>query len=222
MTDREQLIAARLNEAEYLFVSARSHFNRADQVLAVGATALAAAIGVAAAHEEFSSELLIGLPPLLLLLMTYVLQTYADVVVMETARARIEEVLAQDLEQSPLIYQRWANRRERQVRSLSPAGLAVVVTLGLIGLMIAGGIAAWNAGGGWTEVAYAAGTALLLATALGAAVDFATAERVTRQNVQNWPARNPPRLDYDGMTRVHRRVARIMKGPPDDPPATPG
>ncbi len=218
MTDREQLIAARLNEAEYLFVSARSHFNRADQVVAVGTTAVAAAIGVAAAHEEFSTELLIGLPPLLLLLVTYVLQTYADVVVMETARARIEEVLANELGQSPLIYQRWANRRQRRVKSFSPAGMTVVVSVGVVGLMIAGGIAAWNAGGQWAEVAYAAGTALLLATAIGAAVDFAMAERVTSRNVREWPAVDPPRPDSSRMTRIHRRVAAIMDGPPDEPP----
>jgi hypothetical protein len=48
MHGREQSTAAWREEAQTLFVSARSHFHRADQVLTLGATGIAAVIGIAA------------------------------------------------------------------------------------------------------------------------------------------------------------------------------
>ena len=213
MSDQEQLIAARFDEAQYLFVSARSHFNRADQVLAVGATGVAAAIGIAASHEQFAADVLVGVPPLLLLLMTYILQAYGDVVVMETARARIEQELAKTMGQSPLVYQRWANRRQRRTKTLGVPALWVVVVLGLAAMAIAGGFAAWDIDGLAGELAYVAVTLALLATTVLSGIDYVMAERVTWENLREWPAVDPPELDFAAMGTVERRIRGILFGP---------
>jgi hypothetical protein len=126
---------------------------------------------------------LVGLPALLLLLLSYVLQTYGDVVVMETARARIEEELAKELRQSPLTYQRWANRRQRRTLTLGAPAMAVVVTAGLVAFVIAGGVAAWEVDGLWSQLAYDVATLALLATTTCSAMDFARAERVRLENL---------------------------------------
>jgi hypothetical protein len=223
MSDQEQLNAARLDEAQYLFVSARSHFNRADQVLGIGATGVAAAIGIAASQEKFAADVLIGVPPLLLLLLTYVLQAYGDVIVMETARARIEQELAREMRQSPLIYQRWANRRQRRTRTLGVPALSLVVVLGLVALAVVGAFAAWDIDGLAGELAYVAVTLALLATTVLSGIDYAMAERVTRENLCEWPAVNPPKPNYAGMRKVERRIAELLAGPCEtadcEPPA---
>jgi hypothetical protein len=136
-----------------------------------------------------------------------------DVVVMETARARIEQELAIAMDQSPLIYQRWANRRQRRTRTLGVPALSVVVILGLVALAIAGGFAAWDIDGLVSELAYVAVTLALLATTVLSGIDYAMAERVTRENLSEWPAVDPPEPNFAGMRRVERRIVEILAGP---------
>src|SRR4051812_46196292 len=212
MSDQEQLISARLGEAQYLFVSARSHFNRADQVLAIGATGVAAAIGIAASDKQLASDVLVGVPPLLLLLMTYILQAYGDVVVMETARARIEQVLATTMGESPLVYQRWANRRQRRTKTLGVPVLWVVVAVGLVAMAIWGGVAAYDVKGLLGEVAYVAVTLALLATTVLSAIDYVRAEAETWKNLRGWPAVNPPRVNLNDMGKVEQRIFQALFG----------
>jgi hypothetical protein len=186
-SDQKQtlLISARLEEARYLFESSRSHFLRADQAIALGVTFIGAVSGLAISQDF--QEILVAVPAGLLMLATYVLQTYADVIVMETARSRIEHVLSEQLDEPPLIYQSFANRRERGVKTWSvPVAAGVLPTLFLLATIRIGSIAASI--GDTALAAYIVVTGLIASITIAAARDLAKAGQQTRENVRSWPA----------------------------------
>lgn len=211
--DRDLLITARLGEAQYLFESARSHFHRADQAFALGATGIAAAIGIAAHDEHLTADLLVALPSVALGLVTYILQTVGDVLVMETARLRIEEELAKTMDgESPLIYQRWANRRQRRTRTPGIVASFIVVGAGLVALVVIGGMNAGNVGADGALPIYCVVTAAFALTTILSLIDTARAERVTRRNLEGWPSESPVTRCYEDMRLGERQLAELFDG----------
>jgi hypothetical protein len=98
---------------------------------------------------------------------TYILQLVGDVVVMETAPLQLEEQLAEEMDgQSPLVHQRWANRRQRRTRTFGVPASFVVVALGLVALVVVGGVNAKNLHADGAVPIYWIGTAAFATTTI--------------------------------------------------------
>ena len=134
---------------------------------------------------------------------------------METARLRIEEQLASMMgRESPLIYQRWANRRQRRTRTPGIVASFIVLGLGLGALVVIGGMNAMNVHAHGALLVYCIVTAAFALAAILSLVDTARAERVTRANLRDWPYGVPAKRRHEAMRTGERQLIELFDGVP--------
>jgi hypothetical protein len=168
--DREQqLIEARLQEAQALFSASNASKERTDRILGLGvvATAAAATAGVA---NDFA-EVLLAVPTALSMLMGYIFMLYADVIALGMARLRIEDVLRDQLRADVLIAELVAPARHGGWNNPSIPLTQAVYVLFIGGSAVAGGIIA-NTIGLWPLLAYLIVTVLAMATLVASWIDM--------------------------------------------------
>jgi hypothetical protein len=162
MDRKEQLVLAWREEAQALFKAGVSARERADRVIGVGMTGAAAASGVGVANDFV--EVLLGVPTVLALLLTYQFSLYADLVAFGTARSRVEAALAARLREEALVAESVGPSRHanRNVSIVLAQALFLILT---VGAAVAGGFIAVQ-DGLRTSLLYFPLTATSAATAL--------------------------------------------------------
>lgn len=136
----EQVLETLREEAQTMFRAKLEASQRADRILGFGVTfiAIAATAGIA---REFNEVMLLT-PTALSLLLSYVLHLYADLVVYGTARARLEEVLAERLQEEVLIGETVGPVRHGGRNNPSISAVQAFYLLGTVGAAIAGAVIA--------------------------------------------------------------------------------
>src|SRR3954453_15299960 len=170
-------------EADLMFNASRACIERADRVLGLGVTVLTGSVAVGVANDAV--EVVLGVPVALGLLISYVMQVYADAVAMGMARKRIEQHLADRLGQEILIYER------RVAAERHSHGVSFVTGIG-VGLLFAGSVAAglvialqedrW-----WVTAGYAVAAAAASLTTVISWSDMVKTPERAEAAVATWP-----------------------------------
>jgi hypothetical protein len=211
MSEGDPVRDLRREEAFTLFTTARSHMARSDQLLTIGGAFLAAVTAVAV--KDGHEEIMLGVAPALLLLLSVSLQVFADVTLMTAARQRLEEVLAKELRgEQALIIETLAlkYRTGRYIRggfALQVAFIVFTAGAAVEGLHVACGL------GRTAVILYLGATAMALAAALLSARDlFAVREDATKR-LRSWPEARlkAPEPEIHPLSKVLRggRVRRL-------------
>jgi disulfide bond formation protein DsbB len=181
---REQRIETYRAEAMVLFEA-----NQAGRAGAVRAAILILTVlgaGVGAGINAHSSAVALALPPLTLMLLSYMFQQYADVSVTGAARDILERLIREELGTPALLYEfavapaRRDSRLERSQRALDAALVLVVLALIGTGLAIAIEGQRW-----YVEVGFALSTAVSFASALMSYRDMRRAGEIARDNIED-------------------------------------
>jgi hypothetical protein len=126
-----ELLNMRRDEAMALFHANQAGRNAAERV-AVVIVALAS-IAAAAGIERGSIDVVIPLPALYALLLSYAFQQYADVTVIGAARRRLEDLVNQRLGATALVYE----TAVAPIRKVPPLSVSVRVLQVLVGVIVA-------------------------------------------------------------------------------------
>lgn len=181
----EQLAETRRAEAIALFTSSQGYNARNDQLVALGVTVIGAAATLGL--KEHFEEVLLGVPPALVLLLTYAFQVDADVRIMGVARRRLEEVLERQLGGPGLIYQSHAIqfRRGSYIYGIEWAKYLLLL-VAVPGTAVAGCLVAHDIRGWILSPLYALLLLALVACLVRAWSDGRRAERDAEQALKAW------------------------------------
>ncbi len=164
MSIEDQQAQTRREEAIAFFHVNQTGRNAVERVVALffSVAAIAGSVGVAAG----TPDVLLPLPALLLLLLSYMFQQYADLTVLGGARQRLEDLVNHQLGAKGLIYET-AVAQIRQVKPLANSMRFLQVLLGVVvlGATAVATVVAFN-DDTLIRVAYVAGTVLAAASAL--------------------------------------------------------
>jgi hypothetical protein len=129
MTD-SGLTLARRDEAIAFFQVNQAGRTAVERVVALffSVAAIAGSVGVAA----HTPDVVLPLPPLLLLLLSYMFQQYGDLTVIGTARRHLEDLVNQAVEGKGLIYE----TAVAQVRQVPPLVHSMRLLQSLLGLIV--------------------------------------------------------------------------------------
>ncbi|HET9593330.1 MAG TPA: hypothetical protein VFP17_10475, partial [Solirubrobacterales bacterium] len=123
-------IQTRREEAIAFFHVNQTGRNAVERVVALffSVAAIAGSVGVAAG----TPDVLLPLPALLFLLLSYMFQQYADLTVLGCARRRLEDLVNSELEAKGLVYE----TAVAQIRQVNPLVRSVRLLQGLLGLVV--------------------------------------------------------------------------------------
>lgn len=128
-------VQTRRDEAIAFFQVNQTGRNAVERVVALffSVAAIAGSVGVAAG----TPDVLLPLPALLFLLLSYMFQQYADLTVLGCARRRLEDFVNADLEAKALIYE----TAVAQIRQVNPLVRSVRFLQALLGVIVIGALA---------------------------------------------------------------------------------
>lgn len=166
MDDRtKERLAALRAEAASLFAANQAGRAAAERVLTLAAAVVA--VAVAAGVNANTDDVLIPLPAVVLLLLTYMFHQYADVTVLGRARQELEIRTNALLGENALVYETAvADVRKQPPLSLSVRMLQSLCSLVVVGLLVAGTIVAFDDQRWYVTVAYLVVTLGALVTAV--------------------------------------------------------
>src|ERR1041385_4867782 len=181
---REQRIETYRAEAVALFQA-----NQAGRAAARGAAVLILTVvgaGVAAGINAHSRDVAMALPPLTLMLLSYMFQQYADVSVTGAARAVLENLLKNELGSPSLIYE-FAVAPARRDRRLEVSQRALNVATALVILAVIGvGLAVAIEGQPWyIEGGFALSTLISLVSASLSYRDMLRAGAIAQRHIES-------------------------------------
>lgn len=157
-------VQARREEAVAFFHVNQTGRNAVERVVALffSVAAIAGSVGVAAG----TPDVLLPLPALLFLLLSYMFQQYSDLTVLGSARRRLEDLVNDQLGVKGLVYET-AVAEIRQVKPLVHSVRLLQALLGavVIGATSAAAVVAFHDHSTLIRVAYVAGTALAIGSA---------------------------------------------------------
>lgn len=188
---RQQLIESWRTEAMALFSTAQSYNARMDQLVAFAVTLMAAAAVLGL--KDHREEVLLGVPAVMLLLMTYALQVHTDVRVMGIARRRLEQRLEEELGQPALIYRLYVEgyRRGTYIRGITGIGIVVLV-IAVVATLEGASVAAHEVA--LVKWAYLVLLMVLWLCVIQALLDARRA-RTDAERHAPWPDHEPPSSD---------------------------
>jgi|GEM_PF-4815350 len=182
MSIEDQQAQTRREEAIAFFHVNQTGRNAVERVVALffSVAAIAGSVGVAAG----TPDVLLPLPALLLLLLSYMFQQYADLTVLGVARQRLEDLVNDQLGAKGLIYET-AVAQIRQVKPLSNSVRLLQVLLGavVLGAVVVATVVAFR-DNTLIRVAYVTGTALAAASALYSYVHMLRTAKITRDKLR--------------------------------------
>lgn len=165
MPGNPELIETRREEAIAFFHVNQTGRNAIERVVALffSVAAIAGSVGVAAG----TPDVLLPLPALLFLLLSYMFQQYSDLTVLGGARRRIEDLVNEQLGAKGLVYE----TAVAQIRQVPPLVNSVRLLQGLLGAIVLTATAvalviAFQDHSTWIRVAFLLGTAVAIASAL--------------------------------------------------------
>jgi hypothetical protein len=164
MSAELERVQTRREEAMAFFHVNQTGRNAVERIVALffSVTAIAGSVGVAAG----TPDVLLPLPALLFLLLSYMFQQYSDLTVLGGARLRLEELVNDEIGAKGLIYE----TAVAQIRQVPPLVNSVRLLQGLLGVVVIGATAVA------TVVAYQDHSPLILvAFLMGTAVAIASA-----------------------------------------------
>ncbi len=175
MTERErQLMETRRSEALALFQANQAGRTAGGQVAALVLTVIG--LAVAAGINAHTDVIALAIPPIALILISFMFQQYADVTVTGAARAVLEQCVAKELGAHALIYEyAVAPIRQRPPYSTSMGILKGAIVLAVLTMVGVGIFAATQHRPWYLVVGFAIGTGIGL---LSAAASFRDMKRV--------------------------------------------
>jgi len=160
----DQRLEARREEAIAFFHVNQTGRTAVERVVALffSVAAIAGSVGVAAG----TPDVLLPLPALLFLLLSYMFQQYSDLTVLGSARHRLEDLVNAEIEAKGLIYE----TAVAQIRQVPPLASSVRFLQTLLGLVVLGAtvvatIVAFRDHSALIRVGYIAGTLLAMLSA---------------------------------------------------------
>jgi len=165
MSAELQLVQTRQEEAIAFFHVNQTGRSAVERVVALffSVAAIAGSVGVAAG----TPDVLLPLPALLFLLLSYMFQQYSDLTVLGGARRRLEDLVNDQLEAKGLIYE----TAVAQIRQVPPLANSIRLLQGLLGAIVLGATAvatviAFQDHNALITIGYLSGTAVAMASAL--------------------------------------------------------
>ena len=130
MTDASEIRDIRTQEAITFFQVNQAARSAMERVIALifSVSAIAGSVGTAAG----TADVVIPLPALIFLLLSYSFQQYADLTVLGAARRRLEDLVNTGLDAESLIYE----TAIAEIRQKSPLVLSVRVLQTMLGLLV--------------------------------------------------------------------------------------
>lgn len=181
MSIEDQQAQTRREEAIAFFHVNQTGRNAVERVVALffSVAAIAGSVGVAAG----TPDVLLPLPALLFLLLSYMFQQYADLTVLGGARRRLEDLVNDQIGAKGLIYE----TAVAQIRQVKPLSNSVRLLQGLLGAVVIGAavVATVVAFEDSTliRVAYLTGTALAIASAVYSYVHMLVTPKITEEKL---------------------------------------
>jgi hypothetical protein len=158
-------VQTRREEAIAFFHVNQTGRNAVERVVALffSVAAIAGSVGVAAG----TPDVLLPLPALLFLLLSYMFQQYSDLTVLGVARRRLEDLVNAQIGQKALIYE----TAVAQIRQIPPLVNSVRLLQGLLGAIVLGAtgvavVVAFRDHSTLVRVAFVIGTAVAIASAV--------------------------------------------------------
>jgi hypothetical protein len=165
MSAELQRVQTRQEEAIAFFHVNQAGRSAVERVVALffSVAAIAGSVGVAAG----TPDVLLPLPALLFLLLSYMFQQYSDLTVLGGARRRLEDLVNEHLEAKGLIYE----TAVAQIRQVPPLANSIRLLQGLLGVVVLGatGVAtviAFQDHDALIIIGYLLGTVVAMASAL--------------------------------------------------------
>jgi hypothetical protein len=165
MSAELELLQTRREEAIAFFHVNQTGRNAVERVVALffSVAAIAGSVGVAAG----TPDVLLPLPALLFLLLSYMFQQYSDLTVLGGARRRLEDLVNDQLGEKGLVYE----TAIAQIRQVPPLANSIRLLQGLLGAVVIGATAvatviAFQDHSALIRVAFLLGTAVAIASAL--------------------------------------------------------
>jgi hypothetical protein len=181
MSSREALLETRREEAIAFFHVNQAGRTAAERVIALifSVSAIAASIGAAAE----TLDVIIPLPALIFLLLSYMFQQYADLTVIGVTRRRLEDRVNADLGgHKGLVYETVvAEIRKKPPLKFGVRFLQTMLGLVALGATVLAATVALNDHGSWVVLGFAMGTGIAIASALWSFVDMHRARRETNK-----------------------------------------
>ena len=164
MPTQPERVQTRREEAIAFFHVNQTGRNAVERVVALffSVAAIAASVGVAAG----TPDVLLPLPALLFLLLSYMFQQYSDLTVLGNARRRLEDLVNDELGAKGLVYE----TAVAQIRQVTPLVRSVRYLQGLLGVVVLGAtvaasVIAFRDHDALISVGYVVGTLLAAASA---------------------------------------------------------
>ncbi len=199
-----ELIQARREEAIAFFHVNQTGRNAVERVVALffSVAAIAGSVGVAAG----TPDVLLPLPALLFLLLSYMFQQYSDLTVLGTARRRLEDLVNDQLGAKGLVYE----TAVAQIRQVEPLARSVRLLQGLLGAVVIGATAvatviAFQDHSTLVRVGYLAGTVMSIASAGYSYLHMLQTPKITAEKLAEQG------LDKDRLVWVSAEVFDIAK-----------
>ncbi len=165
MTAELELVEARREEAIAFFHVNQTGRSAVERVVALffSVAAIAGSVGVAAG----TPDVLLPLPALLFLLLSYMFQQYSDLTVLGGARRRLEDLVNEQVGAKGLVYE----TAVAQIRQVPPLVNSIRLLQGLLGAVVLGATAvatvvAFQDHSDLIRVAFLFGTSVAIASAL--------------------------------------------------------
>jgi hypothetical protein len=178
----DQRLQARREEAIAFFHVNQTGRTAVERVVALffSVAAIAGSVGVAAG----TPDVLLPLPALLFLLLSYMFQQYSDLTVLGSARHRLEDLINAEIEAKSLIYE----TAVAQIRQVPPLASSVRFLQTLLGLVVLGAtvvatIVAFQDHSALIRVGYVAGTLLAMLSALYSYVHMLRTPRIAAEKL---------------------------------------
>jgi hypothetical protein len=175
-------VQTRREEAIAFFHVNQTGRNAVERVVALffSVAAIAGSVGVAAG----TPDVLLPLPALLFLLLSYMFQQYSDLTVLGSARRRLEDLVNDQLGVKGLLYE----TAVAQIRQVKPLVHSVRFLQGLLGLVVLGAmtvatVIAFQDHSTLIRAAYVAGTTIAIASAGYSYVHMVRTPRITGEKL---------------------------------------